>query len=68
MCVCDFYKILEDDTDCKVILYDTNFSFDHEVFYGDPDKIPIKYMCFVIRQFKAEVISDNTMAYILEIC
>lgn len=66
MTVADFYKVLDDDS--YVVLYDTNYSVELEVFQGDSDNIPLKYMNFVITRIAADIIEGKTVVYIIEIC
>ena len=62
----DLYKVLDDDS--YVVLYDTNYSVELEVFQGDSDNIPLKYMNFVITRIAADIIEGKTVVYIIEIC
>ena len=66
MSVQDLYKVLEDGA--YVVLYNSNYNKDLEVYQGLADNIPIKYMNFVVCKISAAIIEAPDIAYIIEIC
>lgn len=66
MTVQDLYKVLDDDS--YMVLYDTNYSVELEVYQGDVDYIPAKYMGYVVQRLNAQIIDGQSIAYVVEMC
>lgn len=66
MTVQDLYKVLDDDS--YIVLYDINYSSALEVYQGDADFIPAKYMGFVVQRVDAQIIEGESIAYVVEMC